>query len=76
MHKAFAVIAKFKLIYSTWSLTVKTSTPKVDGSVQAVLSEEENCEFLRELPFCPYTDQVLPPQPSVPGYRESHPEEP
>lgn len=60
----------------TVSSIVKTSTPKVDSSVQADLSEGENCEFLRELAFRPYTDQVLPPPPSVPGCRESHPEEP
>ena len=56
--------------------TVKTGTPKVDNSVQADLSEEENYDFFRELPFRPYNDQVLPPQPKVPGCSESHPEEP
>ena len=37
---------------------VKTSTPKVNRTVQAALSEEENCTLLHELPFCPNTAQA------------------
>ncbi|XP_078379487.1 uncharacterized protein LOC144662533 [Oculina patagonica] len=56
--------------------TVKASTPKVDTSVQADLSEEDNCELLHELPFCPYTGLVPPPQATIESYIESHTEEP
>ena len=37
---------------------VKTSTPKVNRTVQAALSEEENCTLLHELPFCSNTAQT------------------
>ncbi|KAL9953507.1 hypothetical protein ACROYT_G040932, partial [Oculina patagonica] len=55
--------------------TVKARTPKVDTSVQADLSEEDNCELLHELPFCPYTGLVPPHQANIGSYIESHTEE-
>ena len=59
----------------TSAISSTPKVPKVDTSVQANLSEEENCELLHELPFCPNIDQVPPPQANIQNSRKSFTEQ-